>query len=212
MTRLIARSVFVVMACVASASATAQLLEGRDYIAVEPAQPTNDPTRIVVTEFFSYQCPHCFSFFPSLNDWVGTLPDDTVFERVAVSIGRSTWVPIAQAFYALQVMDEIDALDANIFNAIHLEHERLMDEDQVTDWVVEQGLNRADFASVFSSFSVKSFLARGEQLSRAHKIPSVPTLVIDGKFMLPIVDNNTFAEQLARADMLIAKARAEKVR
>lgn len=38
----------------------AEPVEGRDYQRINPAVPTSDPARIVVTQFFSYQCPHCY--------------------------------------------------------------------------------------------------------------------------------------------------------
>lgn len=86
----------------------------------EPAQPTADPERVVITEFFSYQRPRCYSFHPALDAWIEALPEDMLVEKIAVSIGRPTRVPIARAFYALQAMDEIDRFDALIFEAIHV--------------------------------------------------------------------------------------------
>src|SRR5690606_29091943 len=84
-----------------ASSAAAQGLPGRDYTALDPPRGTSDPDRIVVTEFFSYQCPHCYAFHPALKAWARALPDDVVLERQAVSIGRPQWEPAARAFYAL---------------------------------------------------------------------------------------------------------------
>ena len=38
----------------------AEPVEGKDYFKVEPPLPPADPAKVVVTEFFSYQCPHCY--------------------------------------------------------------------------------------------------------------------------------------------------------
>ena len=114
MSRYLPRAALSVFACLVSLSSGAQPPAGR-YIELHPPQPTNDPSRIVVAEFFSYQCPHCFSFLPALDAWVRDLPEDVSFERVAVSIGHQPWVPIARAFYALQAMEQVDALDTPIF-------------------------------------------------------------------------------------------------
>jgi hypothetical protein len=38
----------------------------------------------------------------------------------------------------------------------------------------------------------------------------VPTLVVDGKYLVQIADNGDFAPQLAVVDALIAKARLER--
>jgi thiol:disulfide interchange protein DsbA len=111
----------------------AQIRPDQGYLELNPPQPTSDPDRIVVTEFFSYQCPHCYAFFPALNDWVNQLPGDVVFERVADSIGNASWLPIARAYYTLQSMGRIDDLDAAIFNTIHAEGMRLFDKESIAD-------------------------------------------------------------------------------
>ena len=43
--------------------------EGIDYELIEPAQPTDDPSRIEVVEIFWYGCPHCYHFEPTLETW-----------------------------------------------------------------------------------------------------------------------------------------------
>jgi hypothetical protein len=47
-------------------------------------------------------------------------------------------------------------------------------------------------------------------MARAARVPSVPTLVIDGKYLVAIADNGAFEGQLGIVDALIAKARAER--
>jgi thiol:disulfide interchange protein DsbA len=193
-------------------SAGAQPVAGRDYFLVQPPQPTNDENRIVVTEFFSYQCPHCYAFFPELNEWVSKLPDDTVFELVPVSIGHPTWAPIAKAFYALEMMGKREELDAAIFRAIHVQRVPLVDDAAIADWVAAQGVDKNAFTSNYNSFSVNAFASRADQAARAHRLPSVPALAVDGKYLIPISDNGDFATQLALVAELIEKARAEKAR
>ena len=68
--------------------AAAQSRGGLDVVELNPAVSTGDPARIVVTEFFSYQCPHCNSFEPVLRRWAEQLPDDVDFERVPTALGR----------------------------------------------------------------------------------------------------------------------------
>jgi len=91
-----------------------------------------------------------------------------------------------------------------------VEHTDFSTDAQIVDWVAAHGVKRDEFAAAFNSFSMQSFLARGDQRATAHKIRGVPTLVIDGKYALPIDERIDFGVQLANADRLIAKARAEK--
>jgi thiol:disulfide interchange protein DsbA len=211
-TRLAVQIAFGILASFASSLGTAQPVAGRDYLLVQPPQPTNDASRIVVTEFFSYQCPHCFAFSPALNEWVGRLPDDTVFEPVPVSIGHPTWAPIARAFYALEMMGKREGLDAAVFRAIHVQRLALDDEAAIADWVAAQGVDKNAFISAYNSFSVNTFASRADQTSRAYRIPSVPALAVDGRYLVPISDNGDFAAQLELVEALIDKARTEKAR
>jgi protein dithiol oxidoreductase (disulfide-forming) len=196
---------------VPAAASGQELQAGRDYVAVVPVQPTPDPKRVVVTEFFSYACPHCYSFNPALTSWAGKLPKDVLFERVAVAFGRQPWQKPAQLFYALQSMGKAEELSPAIFRAIHVDRVDFLATDrEIIDWVAKQGVDASQFAAAFNSFSMRSFVARGDQRGQSHQLPSVPTLVVDGKYMLPISDTGDFAAQLAVADRIIEKARAEK--
>jgi thiol:disulfide interchange protein DsbA len=180
------------------------------YLELSPPQPTSDPGSIVVTEFFSYQCPHCYSFFPALNEWANRLPDDVVFERVADSIGNSSWVPMTQAFYALQSMGRIDDLDADIFHAIHAEGIRLFDKASIADWVASQDIDKTAFVEVYDSFSVTTAVRSADRLSVTHRINSIPTIVVDGRFVVAIVDDGVFDSQLETVNRLIGRIRSER--
>jgi thiol:disulfide interchange protein DsbA len=196
--------------CFAAAAAGQELQAGRDYTEILPHQPTSDPKRVVVTEFFSYACPHCFSFDPSLTIWVNKLPEDVLFERVAVVFGRAPWQKPAQLFYALKSIGKAEELSPAVFRALHVERSDWQTDAQIIDWVAAHGVSRDEFAAAFNSFSMRTFVARGDQLGTAHKLRSVPTLVVDGKYAFPIDERVDFGAQLAVVDRLIAKARADK--
>lgn len=193
----------------AGLAAWAAPVAGRDYTLVEPAQPTSDATKIVVTEFFSYQCPHCYRFAPALASWSKTLPADVKVERVAVSIGHEAWEPAAQAFYALTAMNKVEAVDDALFAAIHAQGAKLFDETSLADWIGRHGVNREEFAKYYRSFSVGVKTRYADEMSRRHRIPGVPTLVINGKYLISISDDGQFGDQLKIADELIESARKE---
>jgi thiol:disulfide interchange protein DsbA len=198
------------LACWAAAASAQELQAGRDYTEITPHQPTSDAKRVVVTEFFSYMCPHCFSFNPTLTIWVGKLPDDVLFERVSVVFGRQPWQKASQLFYALQSIGKAEELSPAVFGAIHVERKDFQTDAQIVDWVGAHGVSEKDFAAAYNSFSMKSFVARGDQVATQHKVRSVPSIVVDGKYAVAIVDGVDFGKQLAVVDRLIEKARAEK--
>jgi thiol:disulfide interchange protein DsbA len=208
----LARSLALIAALVVSAAPAraADPVEGTDYQAIRPAVPTSDASKIVVTQFFSYQCPHCYKFERSFAAWSGSLPEDVKVERAAVAIGHPTWVAAAQAYYALGALKMVPAIDDAFFAAVHRKGKKLTDEASIAAWVAEQGIDRAEFEKAYRSFSVQLQTKRADELSRKVRLPSVPTLVVDGKYLVPIKDDGDFRDQLAVVNALIDRARRER--
>jgi thiol:disulfide interchange protein DsbA len=207
------RSVPWAVACLAlelAPASAAEPVEGRDYELVVPALPRPDPAKVVVMEFFSYACPHCAAFAPTLRSWEAKQPDDVMLDRVAVAVGRQPWVLPAQLFYALRAVDKHEELEAAVFDAIHVERVDFATARQTVDWVAARGVDRAGFEAALGAFSVRSFVARGDQLARSAQVPGVPTLVIDGRYRVEIDSERDLNGQLSVVDALIAKARADR--
>jgi hypothetical protein len=66
------------------------------------------------------------------------------------------------------------------------------------------------FQNAYRSFSVKLQTTRADDLSRAVKLPSIPAILIDGKYLVTIADDGDFTDQLALAKTLVARARKER--
>jgi thiol:disulfide interchange protein DsbA len=201
------------MATLALATAAVEAagpVAGKDYFPIDPAVPTSDASKVVVTQFFSYQCPHCYKFEKTYATWSAGLPKDVKAERAAVSIGHATWAPAAQAFYALTAMKAVPAIDDAFFGAIHRERKPLTDETAIAAWVAGQGIDRATFEKTYRSFSVQLQTKRADDQSRKVRLPSVPSLVVDGRYLLPIADDGDFRDQLALVNGLIERARRER--
>src|SRR5688572_20578870 len=194
------------------AALTAEPVEGRDYFRINPPQPTSDPSKIVVREFFSYQCPHCFTFAKPFEVWASELPADVKADRAAVSIGRTSWVAAAQAFYALTALKVVPRIDDAFFGAIHRERRKLTDEASIAAWLAGQGIDRAGFEKAYRSFSVQLQTRRADEQSRKVRLPSVPSLVVDGKYLVQIAHDGDFRDQLTVVNSLIDRARQERVR
>lgn len=200
---LLALAGFVLSAAFAPFASAQQL--GTDYSVLTPPQPTEAPGKIEVTEFFWYGCPHCHDFDPLLRTWVKSLPKDVSFRRVPAAL-RPQWIPGAKIYYTLEAMNLLDKLHAELFDAIHNDRLNYTDDKALGEWLSKKGVDAAKFFEVEKSFSVQSKVQRADQIVRAHNIQGVPTLVIDGKYMIASTDHET---QLKIADALIAKVRAE---
>ena len=202
------RKVFLGLALAAlSLSVSAgTLLEGADYRYIDPPQHPGTPGKIEVLEFFSYGCPHCNEFYPQISAWAAKLPKDIVFKRVATGLGRMPWTNLAKMYYALEATGDLTRLDAQIFHAIHEEHAPLFDEAAITDWVGKHGVDVAKFKAAFESFGVNNQVNQAESMVEAYKVEGVPTLTVDGKYLV-LGDN--FQQILANADGVIALDRKQ---
>ena len=180
--------------------------QNASYTMVTPAQPTEDPAKIEVLEFFSYGCPHCSDFNPLFAAWAAKLPADVVIKKVPVSF-NSYFAMIAPLYYALEATGDLARLDSNVFRTIHVEGNRLADPRSRAEWAQKNGVNVQKFEDAYKSFGVMSKVKRAEQMSIAYKIQGVPAVAVDGKYL---VGGKDFNETLAVADSLIAKVRSEK--
>ncbi len=194
-------------AAVAAAGPVLAQTAGKDYIPVSPPQPTDNPGKIEVVEFFSYGCPHCADFNPSVHAWAAKLPADVAFRKVPITFGRAAWVGIAKLYYTLEITGDLARLDQEVFKAIHTDRVGLFDEKVLTEWVAKKGVDPKKFADTFNSFGVMSKVKRGDQLAATFKLQGVPSLGVEGKYL---VGDKSHQELLAITDQLIAKSRSER--
>ena len=75
---------------------------------------------------------------------------------------------------------------------------------------MSQGVDAKKFSDAFKSFSTDSNVKRADQLSRAAKIPGVPALVVDGRYLVVGKNVKNHDELLALTEKVIDKARTER--
>ena len=188
--------------------AQAELVAGRDYTVIDPALPSDDPAKIEVVEFFSYGCPHCSDLSPLITPWAAKLPADVVLKRVPISFNRPQWANLAKLYYTLEVTGDLAKLDAQVFRALHVEGLNLSTNSNIAEWAVGKGADAKKFSDAFSSFGVDSKAKRGDQLAASAKIQGVPSLLVDGRYL--VIGQGTHADLLALTDKVIDKARSER--
>jgi thiol:disulfide interchange protein DsbA len=196
----------IASACLFSLPAAAQPVAGQDFSVIEPAQPTNDPARIEVVEFFSYACPHCNDLNPLIQKWSGSLPRDVLFTRIPVSF-NPFYKLMAQFFYTLDATGDLSRLDGAVFAAIHDKGLKLVSEKSITEWAVSQGVDARRFSEAWSSFSVDARMKRADQIAQSHRIQGVPAIAVDGRYL---VGGKNLQELLESTDQVIVMRRNER--
>lgn len=207
---IVAITVFAATAS-ASAATPAPLVEGKNFARLANPQPVETGSKIEVIEFFSYGCPHCAALEPYLDKWLATLPADVAFRRVPVMF-HDSWVRLARVYYTLDAMGDARKLSPDVFKAIHQDGIDLADDKKFFDWAAKKGLDSKQVAAVYSSFAVDSKVKRAMQLGRDYGIESVPTVIVDGKFITSSDRVGSHAAMPGAIDQLIAKARAERAK
>jgi thiol:disulfide interchange protein DsbA len=190
------RQLLVASIAVLSFSATAQEPRlGQEYTVLDRAQPTDSGKKVEITEFFGYFCPACNSFEPYLEAWIKKQGDRIVVKRVHVKFSEAM-VPQQKLYFTLEAMGKVDEYQLKTFNAYHVDRNRLSSDAEVFKYVEKVGLDKKKFADIYSSFSIQSKVNRAAQLMSDYKIGGVPTVAIDGRFMVSPAD--LFAKSKAR--------------
>lgn len=166
----------------AKAAAPAVVLKaGQDYQLINPPQPTTGDA-VVVTEVFSYACPHCADFQPYAEELKSKLPKGTRFTLLP-AVFNPMWEPYARAFYTAQSMGLVASTHQALFDAIHRDHQPLRTiQDMANLFYANHGANPGEFLSTATSFVVDGEMAQGNQKVRDYQVEATPTLVIDGKY------------------------------
>ncbi|MEF8729441.1 MAG: thiol:disulfide interchange protein DsbA/DsbL [Accumulibacter sp.] len=188
----------------------AELVAGRDFVAIVPQQTTDNPAKIEVIEFFSYACPHCSELHPTLSKWSSALPADVVLKRVPITFGRPQWAPLARLFYALEATGDLARLDSAVFETLHRQGGKLFDDQSVIAWATARGIDGKKFTEAYNSFGVLSRVKQADQMAKAYGIQGVPALAVDGKYLVTGKDLKNFNDLLALTDQVIGKVRRER--
>jgi len=192
-----------------TAPAQAAPAEGKDYQVLKAPQPV-PAGKVEVIEFFWYGCPHCFDFEPDLEAWVKRQGKDVVFKRVPVAF-RDDLLPHTKIYYALEALGKVDAMQAKVFTAIHVDRKRMVDPNEIADLMAKNGIDRKAFLDAYNSFSVNTNSQRANKIADAYKVDGVPTVVIQGKYETSPSIASSKAAAIQAMDYIVTGIRDKKM-
>lgn len=207
-------------AALAALASPAAPQNGVEYHTLPTAQYTESGKKIEVTEFFAYYCPHCYVLDPALAAWVKKQGDNIVFKRIHVERDENV-APQQRLFFTLEALGLGEQYNGKVFQAIHVEHNRLNRDEAVFDFIEKQGIDRKKFMDAYRSFGVAAKVRRANAMMVSYKVDSWPMIAVDGRFITsPSLANEGTkeaqneaqlgAQALQVMDFLVAKAKAEK--
>ena len=184
-------------------------IEGRQYLKIEPPVPLIVPGKIEVLEFFSYACPHCSAFEPTIEAWSKKLPADVAFHRVPVPFLMNA-ENLMRTYYSLETMGLVETMQRKVFTAIHVERNFLEKPADIAALMAKNGVDAAKFTGVFNSFSVASSVTRAKKLVATYKLDGVPTIAVQGRWQTAPSTAGGLEQATAVTDFLIQRARSTK--
>ena len=189
-----------------AASAQGEPVEGKQFSKIEPPVPLMTPGKIEVLEFFSYACPHCNAFEPTVEAWAKKVPADVNFRRVPAPFLANA-ENFMKTYYTLETMNQVATMQRKVFAAVHVERQFLDKPADIAALAAKNGIDSAKFLDTFNSFSVATSVARAKKLAAAYKLDSVPTMMINGHFMTSPAQSGGLEQTVAVVDYLIQRAR-----
>ena len=181
--------------------------EGKQYVRLSQPLPAAGGGKIEVIEFFWYGCPHCNDFEPMLDAWAKKLPADVLFRRVPVAFRDEPFGSHQRIYYALEAMNQVDAMHRKVFYAIHNDRQRLDKPADIADFMAKNGLDGAKFLDVFNSFSVQTKARQAKQLAESYKIDGVPALGVQGRYYTSGTLAGSTEKALQVTDFLVQQIR-----
>jgi thiol:disulfide interchange protein DsbA len=97
-----------------------------------------------------------------------------------------------------------------VFIALHEQRVTFKTDEAVFSWVAGKGADAKKFTDAFNGFSMASRVTRGDQEATGAKIGGVPSLAVDGKYLVNNEAASNYEDLLRITDAVIAKARQDR--
>ena len=199
-------SAFVWAACALLVSTSARSAptwtEGVNYFLVAPARPTSLPAgKVEVTEVFSYACPACNIFQPTMRKLKQSLPANAVVDYLPAAFNTSEDWPMFQlAYCTAQVLGIDQQTHDAMFDAVWKTGElAVFDprtqrlklpapgiEDAARFYARAAGVKPENFVATANSFGVDVKIRQADQFVRAAQVAETPTIIVNGKYRVTI--------------------------
>ncbi|MGR5305919.1 thiol:disulfide interchange protein DsbA/DsbL [Vibrio mediterranei] len=138
-----------------------------------------------VTEFFSFYCPHCYKFESVVENLKPALADGVKFEKVHVAfMGNDMAVPMAKSYATMVALKVEDKMVPAMFNQIHEIGKRPVDEQELKQIFVSNGIDGKAFDSAYNSFVVNSIQKKFDKQFDASTLTGVPGVLVNNKYIV----------------------------
>jgi len=205
----------------AAAQGSPQWAEGANYFRVPSTRATSTPGKIEVLEVFSYACPACNQFQPTLNKLKAALPPEAKMAFLPAGFNPAEdWPVFQRAFLTAQILGIAEKSHDAMYDAVwgsgslaivDKGTRRLVPRakqptlEDLAKFYARYGVSEAKFLETAKSFTVESLLKRCDAQITEDEVDSTPTLIVGGKYRLTPQSAGGYAQVIPLVLYLVAK-------
>ncbi|WP_109129676.1 thiol:disulfide interchange protein DsbA [Aggregatibacter aphrophilus] len=172
---------FLAFAAAFSLSVQAQeLTENKEYVVVEGQQRSAQPE---VIEFFSFYCPHCYSFEAQYHipqKIAESLPEGTSFKQYHVDFLGPQSENLTRAWALALAINAEEKVKIPLFKAAQTNALKSMDD--IRQIFIDNGISAEQFDGGINSFAVNGLVTKQQNLVKKYQVLGVPDFYVNGKY------------------------------
>jgi thiol:disulfide interchange protein DsbA len=193
-------SLLATLTTVRAGAAAPAWTEGRDYaVLAQPQRTSVAPGKIEVLEVFSYACPACNAYQPTMALLKKGLPPNAQLAYLPAAFNKAEdWPMFQRAYFAAQALGIAERTHQLMFDAVWKSGELAVSDSQThrlkdPQPTIEQAaqaygrwtqVKPADFLAMAHSFTVDGRMRAADEQVMAMQVPGTPCIVVDGRYRL----------------------------
>ena len=212
--------VALTLAASISAPAAQVWTEGVNYFLIQPARiPAVPAGKVEVTEVFSYACPACNIFQPTMHKLKQAMPPNVVVDYLPAAFNPAEDWPMFQLAYVTAQLLGVDQQTHDaMFDAVWkggdlsitdssrgLKTHLPAIEDAAKFYNQHAGVPVDKFLATSKSFSADLKVRTAQELIVAYKVDRTPTIVVNGKYRLHVESAGGTDQLIDLVKYLVAK-------
>jgi thiol:disulfide interchange protein DsbA len=197
-----------------------QWTEGVNYFLIQPARAPSLPAgKVRVTEVFSYACPACNIFQPTMHKLKQAMPANVVVDYLPAAFNTAEDWPMFQlAYVTAQILGVDQQTHDAMFDAVWkggdlsitdstrgLKSRMPSIEDAAKFYNQHAGVPVDKFIATSKSFSADLKVRTDEELMMAYKVDRTPTIVVNGKYRMQVESAGGNDQLIDLVKYLVAK-------
>jgi thiol:disulfide interchange protein DsbA len=195
--------------------------EGVNYFLIQPARtPSVPPGKIEVTEVFSYACPACNIFQPTMHKLKQAMPANAVVDYLPAAFNTAEDWPMFQlAYITAQILGVDQQTHDAMFDAVwkggdlsitdastrSLKSRMPSIEDAAKFYSQHAGVPVEKFIAASKSFSADLKVRTAQDLIMGYKVDRTPTMIVNGKYRLYVESAGGTDQLIDLVKYLVAK-------